>query len=176
MTKLLTMFQVEVNNQLSYLFKDIPRNMKETSKFQLANSLAKYAVGAYIFNYVYEKLTGRRPALDGLGMLNEFFGGWIGGGRIPISSALPNISNTANALTSLASGEKDKNKTTVIAIVALLYEVARAFGYELPIAETEIQNIVNKLFYVLILMGVVVDPTTARASDSARAMEYKEPN
>lgn len=69
-----------------------------------------------------------------------------------------------------------KNKATVIAIVALLYEVARAFGYELPIAETEIQNIVDKLFYVLILMGVVVDPTTAGTSDSERALEYKEPN
>lgn len=175
MTKLLTMFQVEVNNQLSYLFKDIPRNMKEAGKFQIANSLAKYAVGAYIFNDVYEKLTGRRPALDGLGMLNEFFGesigyslpntvdaitgenrtlkkepkgltnatanlganlaentpfigGLLGGGRIPISSALPNISNTANALTSLASGEKNKKK----ALNMLGKEFAKPAAYILP--------------------------------------------
>lgn len=64
-----------------------------------------------------------------------------------------------------------KNKATVIAMVAFVYEVARAFGFELPIAETEINVIIDKLFYVLILLGIVVDPTTKGVSDSERVLK-----
>lgn len=64
-----------------------------------------------------------------------------------------------------------KNKATVLAMVALIYEVARAFGFELPIAEAETQVIVDKLFYLLILLGVVVDPTTKGISDSERVLK-----
>lgn len=120
-TKLLTMFQLEVNNQYSNLFKDMPREAKERGKLWLALGLLKYMLGAFLFNTLVEKITGRRPALDPVGILIEtvedfsnpdmkkseaagnlasrvleqapFVGGLLGGGRVPISSALPFAGN-----------------------------------------------------------------------------------
>lgn len=78
-TKLATQFQLEVNNQLSYLFKDIPREVKKEGVKVLTWALVKFAVGSWIFNEIYEYLFGRRPALDPIGMLNDTVGdltGW----------------------------------------------------------------------------------------------------
>lgn len=122
-TKTLTMFQVEVNNQLSYLFKDMPKAQKEKGIAALSWSLVKYLLGAYLYNELYEKLTGRRAALDPIGMVKDsfndftnkdvkpsaaikntsdrvigqlpFIGGIWGGGRLPISSAFPDFGQLA---------------------------------------------------------------------------------
>lgn len=59
----LTQFQLEVNNQMSFLAKDIPQNMGYT-KFQVVSSLVQFAVFSYLFNNLYEKVTGRRPQID----------------------------------------------------------------------------------------------------------------
>lgn len=59
----LTQFQLEVNNQLSFLLKDIPKNFGY-SKAQIASSLMQFAVFSYVFNNIYEKITGRRPQID----------------------------------------------------------------------------------------------------------------
>ena len=79
LTKLVTQFQLEVNNQLSYLFKDIPRETKKAGIKVLAWALVKFAVGAWLYDEIYEYLIGRRPALDPLGILNDTVGdltGW----------------------------------------------------------------------------------------------------
>lgn len=73
-TKLFTQFQLEVNNQLSYLLKDIPRENREKGLAALAMSLLKFMVGAWLYNEVYEIVIGRRPALDVLGILNDTVG------------------------------------------------------------------------------------------------------
>lgn len=78
-TKLFTQFQLEVNNQLSYLFRDIPREMKDKGIAAFAMALLKFMVGAWLYNEAYEFLIGRRPALDILNILNETVGditGW----------------------------------------------------------------------------------------------------
>ena len=62
--KALNMFQLEVNNQLSYLFKDMPREAKEKGGLVLALWMAKMFFGAWLYNEAAEKITGRRPALD----------------------------------------------------------------------------------------------------------------
>lgn len=125
-TKLFTQFQLEVNNQLSYLFKDIPRETKDKGVKDLAAALLKFFLGAYLYNEVFEFLIGRRPALDPIGILVDtaqdiangesaydvitgtledtaeqlpFIGGILGGGRIPISSALPDAGNLLRAAT-----------------------------------------------------------------------------
>lgn len=41
MTKLFTQFQLEVNNQLSYVFKDIPREKRRAGLGALAAALFK---------------------------------------------------------------------------------------------------------------------------------------
>ena len=78
--KAFTQFQIEQNNQLRYLIKDIP---KETEKAQrailaLMSAMMKFAVGAYLFNDLYEYFIGRRPAFDILGIVNNTIGSAVG--------------------------------------------------------------------------------------------------
>ena len=54
-TKLFTQFQVEVNNQLSYLYRDLPRNLKERGKKSLAVALLKFMLGAWLYDELYEQ-------------------------------------------------------------------------------------------------------------------------
>lgn len=70
--KVFTMFQLEVNNQLSYLFKDLPRAKQSVPK--LAWAYTKVFTGAYLFNAVYHQLTGRDSAFDPIGMIADAFG------------------------------------------------------------------------------------------------------
>lgn len=76
--KLFTQFQLEVNNQLSWLFKDVPREMKDRGLKVIAAAIIKYVLGAFIFNDVFEYLFGRRPALDPIGILNDTVGDFTG--------------------------------------------------------------------------------------------------
>lgn len=70
--KVFTMFQLEVNNQLSYLFKDLPRAKQSVPK--LAWAYTKVFTGAYLFNAVYHQLTGRDSAFDPIGIIADAFG------------------------------------------------------------------------------------------------------
>ena len=72
--KAFTQFQLEVNNQFSEVFKDLPRAYKEKGLAALAAALLKYFIGAFLLNEVYEYVVGRRPALDPLGILNDTVG------------------------------------------------------------------------------------------------------
>lgn len=76
--KLFSQFQLEVNNQLSWLFKDVPREMKDRGLKVIAAAIIKYVLGAFIFNDVFEYLFGRRPALDPIGILNDTVGDFTG--------------------------------------------------------------------------------------------------
>lgn len=152
-TKTLTMFQLEVNNQLSYYFKDVPDELKEKGVAALAMAFTKMFIGSWLYNQLYEKLTGRRSALDPIDLISTavgdftdkdkttyqaianttkglvedmpFVGGLLGGGRLPISSAIPDIANTAKAATGLATGEMPANK----AIKTLGKELAKPATY-----------------------------------------------
>ena len=74
-----------------------------------------------------------------------------------------------------------KNKTfwlTLIPAVLLLIQAAAGvFGYTLDLGGLgdRLLAVVNALFAVLAVLGVVADPTTAGVGDSARAMTYLEP-
>lgn len=70
--KPLTMFQLEVNNSYRNLIKDIPH--EEKTIYRKMRSYMGIVIGAYMFNDLYEKLTGRRSAFDPLGMANEAYG------------------------------------------------------------------------------------------------------
>lgn len=76
--KAVTQFQLEVNNQFSEVFKDMPRQAAEEGAAALVVMMLKYFLGAYLFNDVYEKFTGRRPAMDPLGILNDTVGDFTG--------------------------------------------------------------------------------------------------
>ncbi len=76
--KAFTQFQLEVNNQFSEVFKDMPRQAAEEGAAVLAAMLMKYFLLAYLFNDTYEKFTGRRPAMDPFGILNDTVGDFKG--------------------------------------------------------------------------------------------------
>ncbi len=149
-TKIFTMYQLEVKNQFSWLLKDLPREKREKGVLAIAWAMMVYGINAWLFNELYEFIVGRRPVFDVIGILNDtagdffgyeavnavdfsvdlinggalnwyqetqkqkphtaainlgknlleeapFVGGLLGGGRIPISSALPNVENLATA-------------------------------------------------------------------------------
>ena len=159
-SKALTMFQLEVNNQIDFLTKDIPKEAKGS----VVKGLRMYGeilAASYFFNDVYEKMTGRRSALDPVGIaldsvadfsgtevrnsidiiadllqgeglqlteekekksvsdsflnLGEniganvpFIGGLLfDGGRIPQSSALPNLYEAAKAMAREGTGDAE---------------------------------------------------------------------
>ena len=65
----------------------------------------------------------------------------------------------------------------VPAILLLAQAVAAPFGYKWDFANlgTQLTGIVNAVFAVLSILGVVTDPTTAGLTDSARALTYSKP-
>lgn len=66
-----------------------------------------------------------------------------------------------------------QNKTTLIALLGAIFLMAQQFGLEIP---KNIQDGVNTFVYILVLIGVVNDPTTSGISDSKRVLEYSEPS
>ena len=78
LAKLFTQFQLEGNNHLSYLTKDMPREYKEKGKKVLAAALLKIALGAFLFDELFEFFIGRRPSLDPIGILNDTAGDLTG--------------------------------------------------------------------------------------------------
>ena len=75
-----------------------------------------------------------------------------------------------------------KNKTFWITIVPALLlvvqSVASLFGYDwdFVILNQQITAVINAVFALLAILGVVNDPTTAGITDSYRAMSYDKPN
>ena len=63
------------------------------------------------------------------------------------------------------------------AIILLIQVVAGVFGYTLDLGDlgNKLLDVVNAVFSVLVILGVVVDPTTAGVRDSEQAMTYTEP-
>lgn len=172
--KLFTKFQLEVNNELSWIFKDMIPQERKKGVAQLVKALFKFLIGAWLYNEVYEAIAGRRAALDPLDIINDSVGDFTGyqlpntvqsalsgrweftkekpgtyqaiknlggnliselpgtqmltvlgldeklgleidGGRIAVSSAIPNIGNIEKAL--LASNEEIAPKKKVQTVI-----------------------------------------------------------
>lgn len=55
-------------------------------------------------------------------------------------------------------------------------QVAVLFGFELTaVMSGQLTSIFNTVLSILVLVGVVVDPTTQGTSDSERALMYRKP-
>ena len=67
--------------------------------------------------------------------------------------------------------------TVIPALLLLVQVVAAVFGFELELGDlgNKLLAVVNALFAVLSILGIVTDPTTAGVSDSAQALTYTEP-
>lgn len=74
---------------------------------------------------------------------------------------------------------KNKNfwLAVIPAVLLLVQTVAAVFGYTLDFGDlgNRLVAVVNAVFGVLVILGVVVDPTTQGVGDSRQAMNYKEP-
>lgn len=120
--KLFTAFQLEVNNQYGYMFKDLPNDLKDEAISKLALAFTKMFLGAFLYNMLAETITGRKSAFSPIDMavddiktltndnmdLGEklkaiskdtaqelpFVSGVVGGGRLPISAAIPYASTS----------------------------------------------------------------------------------
>ena len=68
--------------------------------------------------------------------------------------------------------------TLVPALALLLQTFLSVFNIRLDFGDTTEKLIVfiNALFAVLVIIGIVNDPTTSGVSDSTRAMTYERPN
>lgn len=74
---------------------------------------------------------------------------------------------------------KNKNfwLSLIPAVLLLIQTVAAVCGYTLDLGElgNRLIAVVNAVFGVLVILGVVADPTTAGMKDSRQAMNYREP-
>jgi hypothetical protein len=138
-TRVLTQFQLEVNNQVSFIMKDMPReylkggaNPKNVARF--SSALGQLAIYSWLYNEMYEKATGRRPAADIIGItlgLKEDlqnpnlkksqavlnlgknvantlpFSSTFTGGRIPIGTPLAAFGKGITGAYEVATGERD---------------------------------------------------------------------
>lgn len=155
--KLFTAFNLEVNNQYGYMLKDLPRNLSDEAKNKLIGAVVKTFVGAWLYNKFSEAVVGRKSAFSPIDIASEaiqtaqgdssiydklssisnnivselpFVGGIIGGGRLPIQAAIPDIGATVESVTQLSDSSK---KTKAIKNLATelskpIFYVAMPFG------------------------------------------------
>lgn len=74
---------------------------------------------------------------------------------------------------------KNKNfwVTLVPAVLLLVQTIAAVFGFTLDFGElgNQLLSVVNALFAVLAILGIVTDPTTSGLGDSKQALTYTKP-
>ena len=74
---------------------------------------------------------------------------------------------------------RSKNKAFWVALIPalllLVQAIAAVFGFAIDLGDLgdKLLTVINALFAVLAILGVVVDPTTPGAGDSERALTYK---
>lgn len=164
--KLMTAFQLEVNNQYGYMFKDIPADLGDEAKRKLVGAFIKMFFGAWLYNQLSEKITGRKSAFSPIDMAiddiktatNEnldlgdkisaiakdtaqelpFVGGLLGGGRLPIQSAIPYenplemVTGTISDISKTFDEDESKKKNAIKKLMKEwskpVYYVAMPFG------------------------------------------------
>ena len=65
-----------------------------------------------------------------------------------------------------------QNKATLLAIASTVILLIQQLGFKLP---DNIADVVNTFLTLLVLLGVINDPTTQGISDSPKALTYTEP-
>lgn len=153
--KLFTAFQLEVNNQYGYMLKDLPRDKRNEGLNKLVGAFVKMFIGSWLYNKVVESLTGRKSAFSPIDIVSDsikttqndnldtfeklskitedaanelpFIGGLLNGGRLPISSALPEVSTTMESMVNLLDDSKRKN-----ALNTLKKELSKPLFYVIP--------------------------------------------
>jgi hypothetical protein len=159
-TKVLTQFQLEVNNQVSLITKDLPREYLKDganpeSIARLTSAVGQLALYSWIYNELYEKATGRRPAADIIGMALDLkedlqnpnlkksqavlntaknvaetlpFSSTFTGGRIPIGTPIASLGKAITGTYQVATGDKD----TKTGLKQAGIDLAKGAAYVIP--------------------------------------------
>lgn len=65
-----------------------------------------------------------------------------------------------------------QNRATLVALISAVFLMLQQFGLNIP---SNIQEGVNTLVVILVILGIVTDPTTKGLGDSEQALNYNEP-
>ena len=65
-----------------------------------------------------------------------------------------------------------QNKATLVALISAGFLMLQQFGLHIP---SNIQEGVNTLVVILVMLGIVTDPTTKGVADSEQALNYHQP-
>lgn len=65
-----------------------------------------------------------------------------------------------------------QNKATLVALISAVFLMLQQFGLRIP---SNIQEGVNTLVVILVILGIVADPTTKGVADSEQALNYHQP-
>ena len=65
-----------------------------------------------------------------------------------------------------------KNKATLVALISAVFLMLQQLGLHIP---SNIQEGVNTFVGILVILGIVTDPTTKGIGDSEQALSYQEP-
>ena len=68
--------------------------------------------------------------------------------------------------------QRKKNKATLVALISAVFLMLEQFGLNIP---SNIQEGVNTFVVILVILGIVTDPTTKGVADSERALNYHQP-
>ena len=102
-------------------------------------------------------------------------------GESELSSSLTEANDSELVRTRINWKVRIKNKMFWLALIPAVLLLVQAgcavFGIELDFGDLQekLLTVVNALFAVLVILGIVVDPTTEGVGDSKRAMTYEEP-
>ena len=63
------------------------------------------------------------------------------------------------------------------AILLLIQVIAAVFDYSIDLGQLngKLLEVVNAIFVILAILGIITDPTTAGIGDSAQALTYEQP-
>lgn len=65
-----------------------------------------------------------------------------------------------------------QNRATLIALISAVFLMLQQFGLHIP---SNIQEGVNTFVVILVILGIVTDPTTKGVADSEQVLNYHEP-
>lgn len=74
-----------------------------------------------------------------------------------------------------------KNRTfwlaMIPAMIVLISQVSEMFGLvlDLTVIQNQLKEIVESVFLILSILGIVIDPTTKGVLDSTQALTYEKP-
>lgn len=61
------------------------------------------------------------------------------------------------------------------ALLMLITQISQILGVDTTVISEQVTPVFNTILGILILLGVVIDPTTESISDSKQALSYEEP-